>query len=394
MSETAIPLPPEPSGRLSSVVIPDQIRGKSGGIEVVSNSETADEIKANFEGAEKPKDGPDAEEQEAQRVSEAARELGKKGAEARRAKADQRGGFDSTDADRTGDGSTDEGTGVPDDKKPVPEKLGKPRDDPKARMLEATRKEAEAKKERDQAKKEKEELAAKFEELRKKVEATREQPVIKEPKPAPGKPDPAQFKTTEEWLDARDKWNEEQLIKRLEEKHKKEQEVAAYAKTIDEQLAKATAARKEYEKKDPQFSEKVSDEVKALANNPSFARDVNEPLKADHVIADEIILSAEAGPLLMLHFTENPDELKRIQALRTPQEIQVEMRVLARAVKQAEPTKADKAIAAASKAKPPIKPLAGAPAGGEDEIPGDEASVEQHFRVMDKKAPWRMRKVR
>src|SRR5258708_25954298 len=92
MSETptATSVASEPTD-LHVVTVPDSIRGKSGGITISTNAETKEQMEENFAGTVKPKDGKevDPEQEEAARVSKAASELGKRGAEAKRAKADQ-----------------------------------------------------------------------------------------------------------------------------------------------------------------------------------------------------------------------------------------------------------------------------------------------------------------
>jgi len=252
-----------------------------------------------------------------------------------------------------------------------PEKLGKPRHDPKARMLEATRKEAEAKREAAKAREEAKAAQAERDAIKRELEAARKAPEPQET----AKPVRSQFTSDEDFVEALTDWKTDQKFKAHEEKLQTETKVKEYAGTIDRILGEAVSARKEYQKTDPDFMDRVSDEVKELALKPSFARDLHEQLTVDHVIADEIIHSGKHGPLLMLRLSDQPDELQRIRALRTPQEVQVEMRLLARSLNGAAPTAtAPKEV---SKALPPVRPVAGVPPSVVDEGHTPERAAKQ-----------------
>jgi len=322
---------------------------------ITSTSESIEQIRETMQPAEVE---PEPEEQEERppvprKVSKAAAELGKRSAEARKAKA-------GADADQS-ESVSDESESPEKDAKP----LGKPRDDPRARMLEATRKEAEAKRERDAAKAE---AAA----------ARRELEALRAPKPAEkaaqptGKPVAANFATYDEFVEALADWKADERFKERDAKAAQQSAVKQFADHIDSELGKALAARKEYEKTDPAFLSKLSDEVRDIANKPSFARDLDEKLIAEHVISDEIILSGAAGPRLMLHLSDHPEDLQRIRALLNPTEIQVEMRILAKSLNGAAST-AISPRKEVSMAPQPIRPVTGGPHidGDSDDLDDD-----------------------
>jgi hypothetical protein len=239
-----------------------------------------------------------------------------------------------------------------------PEKLGKPKYDAKARMLEAARKETEARREAEKARAEAKAAQAERDAIKRELEAARA-PKAPEPQET-AKPIRSQFTSDEDFVEALTDWKTDQKFKAHEEKLQTETKVKEYAGTIDRILGEAVSARKEYQKTDPDFMDRVSDEVKELALKPSFARDLHEQLEAKHVIADEIIQAKKHGPLLMLYLSDHPDYLRGLQEMRTPQEIQVEMRVLAKSLSGAATT-ASVPKGEVSKALPPVRPVTGAP---------------------------------
>jgi len=134
------------------------------------------------------------------------------------------------------------------------------------------------------------------------------------------------------------------------------------------------------EAEDPTFNEKVRDLALSLGR-PSFHMAPGEKLTQNHVIMDELI-NSELAPALMLHFVEHPDELQRIRALRSPNDIQFAM---ARLEGRLEAKRSDAAPqapalrAVPSQAKPPLRPVNGSPHTA-DSVPGPDAPYEEHKR--------------
>ena len=325
---------------------------------------------------------------EPEAVSKAAAELGKKGGEASAAKraAEAKEKPEPKEAKPKAEEDEPEPPAEEDDE---PEsggegvKLGKPRHDPKARMLEATRKEAEAKRERDAAKAEADTARRERDALRAEVEAAKvmARPAEKAPASTDGEPKEDDFPSYTDYVKAASRYEAQQFWKAEKEKEARDTEHRKSLEDIDRSLKQSSLARKEYAKTDGTWLEKVSEEVKAIANMPSIAVD-REKVGADHIIADEIIIADEKdpskaiGPRLMLHFTDHPEDLQRIRALRTYQAVQVEMRVLARSLNGA--VTAGAAPKAISKASPPLRPVSGSPNTAEsDEMDDDTPLAER-----------------
>lgn len=98
----------------------------------------------------------------------------------------------------------------------------------------------------------------------------------------------------------------------------------------------------------------------------------------------DAIKDSEIGPQLMAHLHNHPEEHERIYRAGSPLQVFKEMNKLeARlegAVSSGPPPKA-KPVSAA---KPPIKPLGAANSAVTDGPPGDDASVEDHFKYWDR----------
>lgn len=345
------------------------------GLTISSNSETAEDIKANLtESAEKPLDGeePDPEKEEAARVSKAASELGRKGGQAaaeKRAKA----------------GENDALEGEEEQPKAKEKPLGKPRDDPRARMLEATRKESEAKKLLATERQERERLAAENRELRAAHEARqREQPAApklerptlpEDPSdPRPYETDP-RFKTYEDFVEARARWAARQEFS----ERRREAERQFMASARDQHIVGAIGAfNKRLDDAGDSFRDQIAPEVLAL--QPSFTMRPGERPTALTCIADELI-SSEHAPALMLHLSEHPEDLQRIAALSNSRDVSREMAKLEGRVSAA-PAGNSERPATSSKAKPPVRPVTGSPTPASDDV-DDDTPFEVHFRKMN-----------
>ena len=336
------------------------------GFTVTSNTESADDITQNFESTQKPKDGPepDPEKEEAERVKKAASELGKKGAEAAAAKRAEAKAEAKKDEKVKGE----EDDAVADEDDPAKEKLGKPRHDAKARMFEATRKEAAAKRELAASQERERQLTERLERLEKlasRVEGG-------EQKADPNKrPEADEFDDYAEYVRASARWEARQEL--LE--HSKREAVERHTHAITASITKDVESFNEKWRKaieaDPTFSERV-DHIVAL--KPSFLLGEGESSTVENAIADAILQSEQSIELLE-HLADNPDDLTRL--MRSPSRI-----ALVREFGRIEARlgngngKAATTPAPASQAKAPIKPLVGSsqPAGDDltDDTPFDE----------------------
>jgi chemotaxis protein histidine kinase CheA len=111
------------------------------------------------------------------------------------------------------------------------------------------------------------------------------------------------------------------------------------------------------------FMEGISPVVAGL--RPSFLLDEGEQATTHTAIADEIV-DSEKGPQIMRYFTDNPDEFQRIATLRTPRDIAREMAKLEAKLDSAtsgNPPSSRPPVSkpAFSPAPPPVQPVTGMP---------------------------------
>ena len=304
--------------------------------------------------------------------SKAASELGKLGgkasAEKRAAEAKKAAKAEKQDAKDLKTESTDDKPEAKEAKAEEPEEpeaedkpkdekpLGKPRDDPRARMLEATRKEAEAKRERDRIKADYDRLRAENEALKRGERPAEPQPTV-EAKPAEGKPVPEEFEDYEKYLDARDDWNR----KRWTEEQSKERHNQEVEQKLDEVVDNLVAAVR-----DSGVRENLSEDITSLKSTFALMAEnhrdgVQNPETARHWMMNEFLFSPEQAPALMLHLSEHPDEFQRIAALTTPRAVSRELAKIEARLEAATTGNGSKPKEEVSKAAPPVKPVSGAP---------------------------------
>lgn len=128
----------------------------------------------------------------------------------------------------------------------------------------------------------------------------------------------------------------------------------------------------------------VSDEVRAMV--PSYRLGRDDPWGPDNVIADEFMRAGDKVGPIMRYLSENPNELQRLRALRTPDDLKLEMRILARTIGPRGDATAGTPPAAqgsgskpeTSKAKPPVPPVTGSPHTSDG--PSDDDSYDEHVR--------------
>lgn len=353
-----------------------------GGFTVSTNAETAEDVKANFASEEKPKDGPepDPEKEEAEEVSRAAAALGKKGGEAaaeKRAK-EAKEAKRAKVAEEGAEAEPKEG-----DEKP----LGKPGDDPRARMLQATREAADLKR---QLAAERQDLAAERRE-RERLAAEVSRARASEAKPAAvprasgadAEPDEKDFDDYGKYVEARARWGTREEIRKHQHEHGLRQRAHAYAHQVDTSVTLFNDRVQEMMKADPQFMERISDEVWDVMV-PSFMLDPGERKGPHNVIADEV-RDSEQGPAILLHLTEHPEELQRIATLGTAREVSREMAKLEAKLENGNgvATAGTSPRAFVSRAKPPIRPVTGTPQAADPYAVDDDTSLDEHIRKMN-----------
>jgi hypothetical protein len=341
------------------------------GFTVSSNSESADEIKANLEATEKPLDGEgaDPKKEEADKVKRAASELGKKGGEAAaKARAEKK------DSQAEEDEGEDESVDTPKD-----EKLGKPRHDPRARVMEATRKEAEARRQLAAEREEKAQMAARLERLEKiaaRVAPEQEEQPSRQAQNGNGadpRPEANDFDDYADFTEARARWAAREEFRQ----QRQHAEVQHRARSYADAVTKHVNTFSERIKSDPEAIERIDPQLLEL--RPTFVLGPGERPTAANGVADEI-MGSENALAIMLHLSENPDEIQGLMALPN-------QHAIARAIAKIEaklgdsPTRQEKS-APASKAKPPVKPVHGAAPALDDDV-SDDISFEQHMARME-----------
>lgn len=257
------------------------------------------------------------------------------------------------------------------EKEPEPEKpKPNPRHDPKARMLEATRKEAEAKRALAQER----ERAAALEARLAALESGEKPAAPKEPAPKQEhaqKPTPDGFETYEDYLDARDAYNRAQW----EEESRQRQRMSAAEHALSAQIKKFSDATKPY-------LERFSEEIKTLKSEFQLAE--GERPTGENWLVNELIFSPETAPTLMLHLTEHPEDLQRIAALTTPRAVSREMAKLEARLEAVTAGDSSEREVEVSRAAPPVRPVAGKPYVTESNEYRPGMTLDQYAKVWRK----------
>lgn len=299
------------------------------------------------------------EEAEAEKVRQAAAELGKKGGEATAAKKAE----EKEAAEREAKA-----------KEAAEKRKGNPRHDPTARVTEATREAKEAREakaraeaERDAERQERQRLAAEVEQLRKGAPAPKEPAKVAaadDPEPQPD-----DYESHEKWVRATARWEARQEFKECQQEASKGRIEAARSENIGRSVKSYVERLSEAEKITPDFKERTL--AVATALQPSFTRG-DQPLMPSHIVADEII-NSEHGPALLLHLADHPEVLQRFNALpRHPSTISLIQREMAKLEARVEAATADASPQPqVSRANPPVRSVTGSPITAEPDITGD-----------------------
>lgn len=178
-----------------------------------------------------------------------------------------------------------------------------------------------------------------------------------------GKPRPEDFESVDQYLDARDAYNR----KEWEREASAKQQIEQTQRRITEDLAKSAAAVKKAGGRE--FLESLDPEVAELEPTWVVAARGEKPT-ALNAIADFFVQAGDGAPRMMSYFSDHPDELTRLSTL-TPWDFQREMGKIEARLEVAT-TGAPTNGREVSRAKPPVKPVTGAPtvAEGSEEDPG------------------------
>lgn len=324
-------------------------------------------------------------------ASDAASQLGKRGAEAR---AKARESEPEEPAEKTAkpikpippkrDGAAAEPEPEPVEaaepeetpEEPPKDKRGNPRHDPNARIREATREAAEAKRQRDEAMRRAEAFEARLAALER-GERPRPQ---REAQPQPrseGKPVAADFDDYDAYLDARDDYNRRQWESGIVQRAQEQAQQHAQTQHLEQAAGRFREAAKA-------VVGQISEEVGQLRT--SFQLAPGEPETAENWIANELVFSPEQAPALMLHFTEHPEDLQRIAALSNPRAVSREMAKLEARLDAATtaPAPSDKREVV-SRATPPVRPVTGTPYVTEQSGYREGMSLDEYYRATRRK---------
>jgi hypothetical protein len=344
------------------------------GFSIVSSHETAEEIQRAT--APEPDPEPEtSEERPAKDVSKAAQKLGRLGgkaaAEARKAQ------------------QVPEGEPVPEEE-PEPiaasdekEKLGKPRHDSRARMLEATRKEAEAKREAREARERAQALEARLAALEggKQAPAEKAKPANEDPEPQEG-----DFDKYEEYVKALGRWSSRQEFKTQAERERaaaEEQHVrAAVFEDLGGKVKSAFERISKAQETEPDLIDKIGlDLLEQLEPTHSIDFRTGEPviLQNPGPLNDfaELVRDSEKTVEILKHVSANRDILQRFAALRTRFDVVREFGKLEAQLEAVTTAPSPKLVV--SRAHPPVRPVTGSPSTAGEPDP-ETSSFDEYAR--------------
>ena len=260
------------------------------------------------------------------------------------------------------------------------EPKAKPRNDPKARVEQATAKEAAAKRERDEAKAEAATLQARIAEL----EAKSAPKPRLEPPAADAEPTVDQFDSYEKFVDQHGRWAARQEWDQRERDRQEatqSQEFYRDVETVDRTFfEKYDAILKE----DPDFESRYYPSLKTAVrlgaiplkerNKPGFVPTLGS------VVMEEVFNAQH--PKEMLLYVSEPNNAQRLATLRHAQLVR-ELAGFDKSLGAASPA-APASPTPISHAKAPIRPVGSSPLVSNDE-PGDDASDDEWLRFANAK---------
>lgn len=243
-------------------------------------------------------------------------------------------------------------------------KPGKPRNDPHARVLDATAKEAAAKRERDESRAENARLKAELDALR--------APKADAPKPAPQaaapaatddpEPQEAQYDDYRQFVKAQARWEARQEYR----------EQTARAQEAAQQRARAEA----HHTRETTWQGRLTE---ARTKDPAFDSRINldTPLSAP---MQYVIKESPVGIELLTWLSDHQEDAQRLSTLH-PGEVLRELGKLEARLDAASPRgPALPVVPAVSHAKPPIKPLGTSPQSPDPYDTTDETPTEEWIR--------------
>lgn len=273
-------------------------------------------------------------------------------------------------------------------KEAKPEAKAKPRNDPHARVEQATAKEAAAKRERDEARAEAATLRAELERHRApKPEQRQPAPVVASADSGEPNPDDTtkypdgQF--DRKYIKDQARYEAEQVIEKREAASREREETDRTAQRVYEH---ETKFRERLSKADPELFQKLSPPMQAFLQHatPTAKLPKGQPIAFVNVMAD-VFMRSEKPDALMQHFSDVPQDLQRLSTLH-PAEFYRELGKLEAHLTAATTSGPASGATVISQAKPLIKPVSAAPSASGDDPPGDDEDFDAFARYWNRKS--------
>ena len=126
----------------------------------------------------------------------------------------------------------------------------------------------------------------------------------------------------EKHIEAVSRWGARQEHAKLSAATQARQRVAAHFESFERTREAATARLAAAEQADPDFASKVNPQL--LGVRPASLLGKQDPIGAEHVIADRILQSEHTAELLV-HLSAHPDEYARLKAIPHPHDLMWEL---------------------------------------------------------------------
>jgi len=327
----------------------DYVSHTSDGFTTETNAVSADQLEANATSEEPPPDGPDPEAEKAKAVKDAATELGKRSAAARKEKP-----AEEKPEEKEAKGEEEKSA---DEQEPKKDR-SKPRHGAVARMQQATREAAELKRQ----------LASRDAEITRLKSSPRPTPEAQhQADPTDPEPVAEQYRDDPEsvlqFVRDQARWSARQEYRAEQEKaaqNAKAHEATSRREEAQERIEGAKVAfRAKMDKAkaaDPTFPDHVREFTDLL--KPSWMLPEGEPIGALNALADELMLRSSDPAALMLYFADREEEVQRIATLGA-RDFHRELGKIEYQLSAAATSPAPRVET--SRARPPIHPVNGSP---------------------------------
>lgn len=243
---------------------------------------------------------------------------------------------------------------------PAEKPLGKPKNDPRARVEQATRQAAEQRKRADEMERRAIENEAKLKALEERLNGGKPaEPAKVETKAPDGKPKADDFETYDEYVEALTDWKADQRDNSAKESAQREALLSHQQNlfnSFQERIQKAIEA-------DPTIDQKIHPDIVAMV--PDGPLDFSKRMSNDDLIGVHFI-TEEKGLDMMRHLSEHPDVLQRLRGLSQPQ-LLVELGRIDARLGSVTTAPEPKPISI-SRANPPVRPVTAVAPSGDDPL--------------------------